>query len=88
MSYLTQNGSAPGSGKSTPNPVFWVLHRNGLSPSYGAIGAAEAAAEQSSEAITTITVTASVRCTGTLPFGLSTLLFEVLNRCSTTFGSG
>ena len=52
LSYLTQNGSAPGSGKATPSPVFWVLQRNGLSPSYGAIGAAEGwRRRQSSEAI-------------------------------------
>ena len=32
-----------------PRPMFWVLQRNGLLPSYGAMGAAAAAAVKSSE---------------------------------------
>src|SRR3954466_2504580 len=40
LSNSTQNGSAPGSGKSTPVPTFWFWQRNGLLPSHGTTGAA------------------------------------------------
>ena len=39
LSNSTQNGSAPGSGKSTPVPTFWFWQRNGLVPSQGTTGA-------------------------------------------------